>query len=75
MSTNVYLFSLQTYDITVGKQTPCKLSFVYTSSIRHGVRAAKKFGNFGQIHLILSLIDAHYKWPQKTKLIHTFRNS
>ena len=40
----MYVLSLQSQDITVGKQTPCKLSFVYTSSIRHGVRAAPKFG-------------------------------
>ena len=30
--------------VTVGKHTPCKLSFVYTSYIRYGVRAAPKFG-------------------------------
>ena len=29
---------------TVGKHTPSKLSFVYTSYIRFGVQAAPKFG-------------------------------
>ena len=30
--------------ITVGKHTPCGLSFVYTSYIRYAVRAVPKFG-------------------------------
>ena len=30
---------------SVGKQSPCLLSFVYTSYIRYGVRPAPKFGN------------------------------
>ena len=29
---------------SVGKQSPCMLSFVYTSYIRYGVRAAPMFG-------------------------------
>ena len=29
---------------TVGKHTPCGLSFVYTSYIRYGVRVVPKFG-------------------------------
>ena len=32
------------YIYTVGKHTPCGLSFVYTSYIRYGVRAVPKFG-------------------------------
>ena len=34
---------------TVGKHTPCKLSFVYTSYIRYGVRAAPKFGKHASL--------------------------
>ena len=30
--------------ISVGKQSPCLLSFVYTSYNRYGIRAAPKFG-------------------------------
>ena len=29
---------------TVEKDTPCKVTFVYTSYIRYGIRAASKFG-------------------------------
>ena len=36
---------------TVGKHTPCKLSFVYTSYIRYGVRAAPKFGKRASLFL------------------------
>ena len=35
---------LEACNFTVGKHIPCKLSFVYTSYIRYGVRAAPKFG-------------------------------
>ena len=35
--------------ITVGKHTPCKLSFVYTSYIRYGVRAVSKFGKHASL--------------------------
>ena len=35
--------------LTVGKHTPCKLSFVYTSYI--SVRAAPKFGKHASIFL------------------------
>ena len=31
-------------EITVGKQTPCKLSFVYTSQVKMTVRTEPKFG-------------------------------
>ena len=43
---------------TVGKHTPCKLSFVYTSYIKYGVRAAPKFGN--QASLFSHHIDKNY---------------
>ena len=35
----------------VGKQSPCLLSFVYTSYIRYGVRATPKFGNHASLLL------------------------
>ena len=38
------LVFLTYFIITVGKHTPCLLSFVYTSYIRYGVRAVPKFG-------------------------------
>ena len=31
---------------TVGKQTPCKLSFVYTSQVNLTVRTEPKFGKY-----------------------------
>ena len=31
---------------TLGKQTPCKLSFVYTSQVNLTVRAEPKFGKY-----------------------------
>ena len=37
--------------ISVEKQSPCLLSFVYTSYIRYGVRAAPKFGNHASLFL------------------------
>ena len=36
--------NLHLIDNTVGKQTPCKLSFVYTSQLKMTVRAELKFG-------------------------------
>ena len=35
--------------ITVQKDTLCKLSFVYTSYIRYGVRAVPKFGKHASL--------------------------
>ena len=35
--------------LTVGKHTPCGLSFVYTSYIRYGVRAVQKFGKHASL--------------------------
>ena len=40
---------LQCSCITVGKHTPCKLSFLYTSYIRYGVRAAPKLGKHASL--------------------------
>ena len=37
------------YKHTVGKHTPRKLSFVYTSYIRYGVRAVPKFGKHASL--------------------------
>ena len=34
---------------SVGKQSPCLLSFVYTSYIRYGVRDAPKFGKHASL--------------------------
>ena len=36
-------------NISVGKQSPCLLSFVYASYIRYGVRAAPKFGKYASL--------------------------
>ena len=37
-------------NITVEKHTPCKLTFVYTSYIRYGIRAAPKFGKHASLY-------------------------
>ena len=37
--------------VSVGKQSPCLLLFVYTSYIRYGVRAVPKFGNHASLFL------------------------
>ena len=50
--------------------------FIYTAAV-HQVSKCYLYGSrfsYGQRHVILSPIDAHYKWPQN-KFIHTFRNS
>ena len=36
---------------SVGKQSPCLLSFVYMSYIKYGARAAPKFGNHASLFL------------------------
>ena len=36
-------------NFSVGKQSLCLLSFVYTSYIRYGVRAAPKFGKHASL--------------------------
>ena len=38
-------------ELTVGKHTPCKLSFVYMSYIRYGVRAISNFGKHASLFL------------------------
>ena len=43
---------------SVRKQSPCLLSFEYTSYIRYGVRAAPKFGN--HVSLFLYCKDKNY---------------
>ena len=40
---------LHKIESTVGKHTPCGLSFVYTSYIRYGVRAGPKFGKHASL--------------------------
>ena len=44
---HAFLSSFTVY--SVGKQSPCLLSFVYTSYIRYGVRAARKFGKHASL--------------------------
>ena len=38
--------SASDFESTVGKQTPCKLSFVYTSQVNLIVRTEPKFGKY-----------------------------
>ena len=45
----VYVVTQPGPNYTVGKYTPCKLSFVYMSYTKYGVRAAPKFGNHASL--------------------------
>ena len=46
----IYSFRFFWINITVGKHTPCLLSFVYTSYIRYGVQAVPNFGKHASLY-------------------------
>ena len=42
----IFFFAFGILFCTVGEQTPCKLSFVYTSQVNLTVRTEPKFGKY-----------------------------